>query len=170
MTAQPTPAVSPRSGNWTVLTGRSTARFSVRNFGFNRVPGTIPIRAGSVRMGEQGTAVEAELDLGALDTGNPRRDADLRKPNLLDSQARPVLRFAADRISEQPGGWVVDGMLDVRGTSCPVTLTVERFDSDDATRIRATGVLDRAPLGMRVPRFVIGHYVEITVEAWLASV
>ncbi|WP_410644068.1 hypothetical protein [Amycolatopsis sp. lyj-346] len=35
------------------------------------------------------------------------------------------------------------------------------------TAVRATGTLDRAPLGLRVPRAVIGRYVRIVVEAEL---
>ncbi|AEK39864.1 hypothetical protein [Amycolatopsis mediterranei] len=34
-------------------------------------------------------------------------------------------------------------------------------------RGRATGTLDRAPLGMRAPRPLIGRYVRIVVEAEL---
>ena len=86
----PHTAPALRAGTWTVRSGRTTAAFEVRNFGFNRVRGTIPVRSGSVEVtGGEVTAVRAELDLGALDTGNPKRDADLRKPNLLDSGARP---------------------------------------------------------------------------------
>jgi polyisoprenoid-binding protein YceI len=157
------------TGSWTVRCAHSTARFAVRNFGFNRVTGTIPIRAGSVRRDEHGTAVEAELDLGALDTGNARRDADLRKPHLLDSAARPVLRFTADRVREEADRWILEGALELRGVACPVTLTARVVDDGAAAapHLVATAVFDRVPLGMRVPRFVIGRYLELTVDARL---
>ncbi|MFD4251459.1 YceI family protein [Amycolatopsis thermoflava] len=150
-----------RSGNWTVVAADTTARFTVRDLGFKRVTGTIPVRGGSV----QGTDVRAELDLAGLDTGHPKRDADLRKPGLLDSAARPVLRFrgtAAD-------AGRVDGALELRGTTCPVTLAVHPAPDDrpEAPHLIATGVLDRAPLRMRVPRFVIGRHIEITVDVRL---
>ncbi|RSM46091.1 hypothetical protein DMA12_12480 [Amycolatopsis balhimycina DSM 5908] len=160
----PHPAATLRTGTWTVLSGRTTAAFEVRNFGFNRVRGTIPVRTGVVEVTDgEVTAVRAELDLGTLDTRNERRDADLRKPNLLDSGARPEMTFVAADVQRRGDGWEVTGELWLRGTSCPLTLTVV----PDGTRVRATGTLDRAPLGMRVPRAVIGRYVRIDVEAEL---
>lgn len=161
----PRTAPALRTGTWTVLSGRTTAAFEVRNFGFNRVSGTIPVRAGSVEVtaGEV-TAVRAELDLGGLDTGNPRRDADLRKPNLLDSGARPGMTFASTGVRRHGDGWEVTGELRLRGTSCPLTLTVSR----DGDGVRATGTFDRAPLGMRVPRLMIGRHVRLTVDAGFA--
>ncbi|MDS0139194.1 MULTISPECIES: YceI family protein [unclassified Amycolatopsis] len=161
----PHTAPALRAGTWTVRSGRTTAGFEVRNFGFNRVHGTIPVRTGRVEVRDGAvTAVHAELDLGALDTRNERRDLDLRKPNLLDSAAQPDMTFAATGVRRQDHGWEVTGELRLRGTSCPLTLTVEPVT---ATRVRATGTLDRAPLGLRVPRAVIGRYVRIDVEAEL---
>ncbi|EOD67252.1 YceI family protein [Amycolatopsis vancoresmycina] len=161
----PHTAPALRAGTWTVRSGRTTAAFEVRNVGVNRVRGTIPVRTGGVEVRDGAvTAVHAELDLGALDTRNERRDADLRKPNLLDSAARPAMTFTATGVRRQDDGWAVTGELALRGTSCPLTLTVV---PDGATRVRATGTLDRAPLGLRVPRAVIGRYVRIVVEAEL---
>jgi polyisoprenoid-binding protein YceI len=154
-----------RAGTWTVRSGQTAAAFDVRNFGFNRVPGTIPVRAGTVEVNGAGevTAVRAELDLGALGTGNPKRDADLRKPNLLGSGDRPEMTFEATVVRRHGDGWEVTGELRLRGTSCPLTLIVEPVGEG----VRATGTFDRAPLGMRVPRAVIGRYVRIVVDAGL---
>ncbi|MEU4248180.1 YceI family protein [Amycolatopsis sp. NPDC026612] len=161
----PHTAPALRTGTWTVRSGRTTASFEVRNFGFNRVRGTIGVRAGTVEVhGDEVTAVRAELDLGTLGTRNPRRDADLRKPHLLDSGTRPDLTFVAAEVRRRDDGWEVTGELRLRGTSCPLTLTVEPAGG---TRVRATGTLDRAPLGMRAPRPLIGRYVRIVVEAEL---
>jgi polyisoprenoid-binding protein YceI len=74
------------------------------------------------------------------------------------------MTFTATSVRRQDNGWEVTGELRLRGTSCPLTLTVEPVT---ATRVRATGTLDRTPLGMRVPRAVIGRYVRIDVEAEL---
>lgn len=160
-----TAGVWARSGSWTVLPEQSTASFSVRNLGFNRVTGTIPIRGGSVRRDGDITEVRAELDLNALDTGNARRDSDLRKPQLLDSAARPTLIFRANRVREEQNGWQVEGVLELRGATCPVALHVQ---PKDETRLVATAILDRAPLAIRAPRLMIGRYVDITVDVRLA--
>ncbi|MFG1642136.1 YceI family protein [Amycolatopsis sp. NPDC049252] len=166
---KPPAAPALRTGTWTVLSSRTSAAFEVRNFGFNRVRGTIPVTAGTVEVTGGGvTAVAATLDLGALDTENPRRDADLRKPQLLDSAACPELVFEATGIRRHEG-WEVTGTLKLRGTSCPLTLTVAppTGGGPGGVRVRATGTLDRAPLGVRAPRLMIGRYVRIVVDAWL---
>ncbi len=161
----PHTAPALRAGTWTVRSGRTTAAFEVRNFGVNRVRGTIPVRTGTVEVRDgEVLAVQAELDLGALDTQNARRDADLRKPTLLDSAAQPAMTFTATGARRRDDGWEVTGELRLRGTSCPLTLTVV---PDGGTRVRAAGTLDRAPLGMRAPRPLIGRYVRIVVEAEL---
>ncbi|UOX85961.1 YceI family protein [Amycolatopsis sp. FBCC-B4732] len=96
-------------------------------------------------------------------SASARRDADLRKPHLLDSGAHPELTFTATGVRRDAEGWEVTGELRLRGTSCPLTLAVEA----DGTRVRATGTLDRAPLGVKAPRAMIGRYVAIAVEAEL---
>ncbi|WP_410572237.1 YceI family protein [Amycolatopsis sp. cmx-4-61] len=152
-----------RAGTWTVRSGRTTASFGIRNFGVNRVRGTIPVRTGAVEVRDGAvTAVRAVLDLRGLDTRHERRDADLRKPKLLDSGARPEMTFAADDVRRRDTGWEVPGELRLRGTSCPLTLLVEPVTG---TRVRATARLDRAPLGIRAPRLLVGRYVWIVVEA-----
>ena len=167
----PRTAAPLRTGTWNVLTDRTSAAFEVRNFGFNRVRGSIPVRGGSVQVDARGvvTAVHAELDLAALDTGTPRRDTDLRKPNLLDSAANPVLAFDATDVRSTAEGWSAHGELRLRGTSCPLVLLVARpTDGGETLRVHATATLDRAPLGIKAPRVMIGRYVEIVLDAFLA--
>ncbi|MGH3360655.1 MAG: YceI family protein, partial [Nocardioidaceae bacterium] len=72
-----------RAVRWQVDVEHSSARFSVRNFGFNIVHGTVPITHAYVDVDGRGAVVGsyAELDLSRLSTGNGRRDNDLRKPS-----------------------------------------------------------------------------------------
>ncbi|WP_410579220.1 YceI family protein [Amycolatopsis sp. lyj-108] len=165
-----TAGTSARVGTWTVLAERTSAAFTVRNFGFRVVHGSIPVSLGSVRVSGSGvTAVEAALDLDRIDTGNAKRDADLRKPGLLAIDAHPVLTFAADRIEGGPGEWSVEGTLGARGESCPVTVTATGpEDNGDGTwRVLAGAVFDRRALGVRAPRFLIGAEITIALDVVL---
>ncbi len=166
-----TAGTSLRTGTWAVLADRTSATFTVSNFGFRQVLGSIPVTIGSVQVADGVvTGVEAALDLDGIDTGIPKRDAHLRKPSLLAIDKHPVLTFAADRVDGGPGEWSVKGSLGARGTSCPLTLTASGPDeNDDGTvRIRATGVFDRKDIGVRAPRFMIGRTITITVDAVLS--
>ncbi|AGM07868.1 YceI family protein [Amycolatopsis keratiniphila] len=166
-----TAGTSARVGTWTVLADRTSATFTVRNFGFRVVHGSIPVELGSVRVSADGVvAVEAALDLDKIDTGNAKRDADLRKPGLLAIDAHPVLTFAADRIEEGPDGWLVEGTLGARGESCPLTVTATgpADDGDGTWRVLAGAVFDRRAIGLRAPRFLIGREITIALDVVLA--
>ncbi|MFJ8916480.1 YceI family protein [Amycolatopsis sp. NPDC102389] len=166
-----TAGTSARVGTWTVLADRTSATFTVRNFGFRVVRGSIPVDLGSVRVSSDGViAVEAALDLDKIDTGNAKRDADLRKPGLLAIDAQPVLTFAANRIEGGPGEWTIEGALGARGESCALTVTAAGpEDNGDGTwRVRAGAVFDRRAIGLRAPRFLIGREITIALDVVLS--
>ena len=78
------------AGRWTVDLANSSATFRVRSFG-RTVTGSVPITEGAVEVdGGRPTAITGSLDLSAIDTGNARRDSDLRKPRLLDLDHHPA--------------------------------------------------------------------------------
>ena len=131
------------------------------------VRGWVPITSAAVDVDETGAprSVRAQLDLASIDTGNPRRDRDLRKPKLLDLDQHPRLTFVAGAPIPVDGGWTATGTLTARGTQVPITLRVAVTGSGDDLVVTATGVLDRSTLGMRVPRFVIGLRVRFHVVA-----
>ncbi|TDP92792.1 YceI family protein [Labedaea rhizosphaerae] len=153
-------------GRWTADLARSTATFTVGNLG-KTVTGTVPVLDGTVDVDAQGLpcAVRGTLDLGAVDTGNRRRDKDLRKPKLLDLDQHPVMTFVADEVITGADGWSVTGKLTARGTTIGLTGHVTSSTVDGAVTLTARTSLDRRALGVRAPRFMIGHTVDITVVA-----
>jgi polyisoprenoid-binding protein YceI len=170
MTATTAP-VQLTPGRWTAVAGSTTATFAVGNLG-TTVHGSIGVVSGFLDVGSDGrpVAVHAELDLRTIDTGNRRRDTDLRKARLLDIDAHPAMTFECDDLGPEGAGWRAAGRLRLRGTSCPLTLTGTVEEGDPGTvHLRGTAVLDRTALGIRAPRVMIGREVTITVEAWLTS-
>jgi polyisoprenoid-binding protein YceI len=160
----------PIAGTWTVSDSRTRVTFAVRNLG-RPMQGSVACRWGEVEVDGTGTPrrVTAELDLDSLDTGIAKRDADLRKPWLLDIDRNPAMTWTADRFTlGDDGRWAAGGVLQVRGTSAPLTVIgpVEVLP-DGWIRVRATASLDRTAVGIRAPRFLIGRRVEIDVDAWL---
>ena len=114
------------AGRWTVDVTCSTATFRVGNLG-RTVTGTVPITGGTVDVDADGrpTAIAGSLDLGSIDTGNARRDSDLRKPALLDLDRHPTMTFSADTATAAPEGWSVAGQLTARGTRVALDGDVE---------------------------------------------
>jgi polyisoprenoid-binding protein YceI len=155
-------------GRWTVDPAHSTATFRVRSLG-RTVTGNVPITEGTMDIDESGRprAISGSLDLDAIDTGNPRRDKDLRKPRFLDLDRYPAMTFAADSITASPAGWQVTGTLAVRGTSVRLAGDSAVSPHDESATVTAHTRLDRRALGIRAPAIMIGHAIDITVTAAL---
>jgi len=155
-------------GRWTADPAPSTATFRVRSLG-RTVTGNVPITEGTVDVDESGRprAISGSLDLGSLNTGNPRRDKDLRKPRFLDLDRYPAMTFAADSITASPAGWQVTGTLAVRGTSVRLAGDAAASSHEGSATVTAHTRLDRRALGIRAPGIMIGHAIDITVTATL---
>ena len=154
------------SGRWTVELAHSTATFRVGNLG-RTVTGTVPITEGTVDIDGRGQpfAITGSLDLSAIDTGNARRDSDLRKPRFLDLDRCPAITFTAETITAGPAGWRVTGDLAARGTSARLAGEVEVSGEGRSATVTARTRLDRRALGVRAPRILIGHAIDITITA-----
>ncbi|MGY1744916.1 YceI family protein [Blastococcus sp. SYSU D00695] len=158
------------AGTWVAADCRTRAAFAVRGL-TGTVTGTIALVRGEVRVDASGAprSARAELDLRTVDTGVARRDADLRKPHLLDADRCPAMTWSADRFTrDEDGAWTADGLLALRGTSAPLAVRAVPEPSSGRLLVRATATLDRRTVGIRVPRLVIGREVRIEVEAELA--
>jgi polyisoprenoid-binding protein YceI len=153
-------------GRWVLDVARSTATFRVASLG-RTVAGTVPFIEGTVDTGPDGlpSAITGSLDLGAIDTGNARRDADLRKPRFLDLDAHPTMTFTADTVTASPAGWTVTGRLSARGTSVRLAGDAELSRQDQSATLTGRTRLDRRALGIRAPRIMIGRQIDITVTA-----
>jgi polyisoprenoid-binding protein YceI len=164
------PATRLLAGTWPVSDSRTRVTFAVRNFG-RPVHGSVACRTGEVEVDRTGAPrrVSAELDLDSVATGIARRDADLRKPWLLDTDRHPVMTWTADRFTrDDDGRWTAEGVLQVRGTSAPVTVTGHaELLPGGWVRVRGTAALDRTAVGIRAPRMLIGRRVGIGIDAWL---
>ncbi len=159
------------AGTWTVSDSRTRVTFTVRNLG-RPAHGSVGCRWGEVEVDPTGAPlrVVAELDLDSVDTGIAKRDADLRRSWLLDIDRHPTMTWGAERFTRGGDGrWTAEGDLRVRGTSVPLAVTgAAEVGPDGWVRVRATASLDRAAVGIRAPRFLIGRRVDIDVDAWLS--
>ena len=170
MTA-PVRTLTPTAGTWTVSDSRTRVTFSVRNLGLS-TRGSIACRWGELEVGGDGAPLRlaAELDLATVDTGIAKRDVDLRKPWLLDTDRQPTMTWSADRFTRHDDGrWSAEGVLGLRGTATPLRVTGSPEGMPDGwVRVRATASLDRTAVGIRAPRALIGRRVGVEVEAWLS--
>ena len=133
-------AVALPAGTWTVDTAKSTAAFVAREKFGNVVRGNIPLVDGAVIADQQQVvSVTAALDMSGIETGNARRDKDLRGKRFFHTDVRPTTRFAADVVTTRAEGWLVRGELHVNGRVCP--------SSSTSASIQRPQTFARAPSG-----------------------
>jgi polyisoprenoid-binding protein YceI len=160
---------SVAAGTWTVDLAHTRAAFAARHLFGSTVHGTIAVTAGTVEVGADGRPVRlhATLDPASIDTGNARRDADLRGRRFLAADAYPQMEVAADRIAATARGWHVDAVLCGRGHEAPVRIDATLEGAAPRLHVSGTARLDLRDLGIRVPGFLVRQFVDLSVSAQL---
>ena len=102
-----TTMTSVGAGIWTADLSRTRAAFAARHLFGQTVHGTIAVTGGTLDVGPDGQPgrFQATLDPASIDTGNVRRDADLRGRRFLAVETHPVMEAAADDIDVAADGW-----------------------------------------------------------------
>jgi polyisoprenoid-binding protein YceI len=160
-------ATSVRPGDWAADPAASTLTFAVRNLGLRTVTGQIPLTSAVIHVdrGGQPVCIRAQLDARGIDTGNLRRDKDLRGHRFLATDQWPNITFEADHIQPGETGWTISGILTVKDTRCPVRLQVPSLATPagaDHVDLRATSHMDRRSAGVTAgPAFLIGHHISL---------
>lgn len=166
-----TAMTSVRSGTWTVDLTRTQAAFAARHLFGQTVHGTIAVTTGTVEVGPDGRPqrLHASLAPASIDTGNTRRDADLRGQRFLAAESYPVMEVTASRISATAGGWHADAVLSVHGCEVPLCIAATLDGTADEARLQVNGTarLDLRDAGIRVPGFLVRRFVDLSVSAEL---
>ncbi|WP_194291496.1 YceI family protein [Cumulibacter manganitolerans] len=156
----------PLAGDWQVDPRASEARFAVRDKLVATVHGTIPIADGGATVTDGGSVVGAWVALlvPGIATGNAHRDKDLQKPGLLDGAGHPAIRVEVATAGRTAYGWSGSGVVRARGATAPIVLEATLAEvTGTELRVGVRGRLDRRPLGIRAPYFIIGRHLELDV-------
>jgi polyisoprenoid-binding protein YceI len=124
----------------------------------SKVRGRFGTFSGRIVTGDDvtGSSVTATVESASVDTGNERRDKDLRSAAFLDVVHHPLWTFRSTGVRLDGGGLVVDGDLTVKGVTRPVSLAFEVNgigpDQSGGTRvgISAETTVNRSDFGVTV--------------------
>lgn len=161
----------PTAGWYRLDPSRSSVTFRTRHlFGLGAVTGTMAVTGGEIRVDPAAphASVTATISAASVDTGNRRRDRDVRSAPYLDTEQYPDVSFRAESLSHTDGRWSLAGDLTVRDVTKPVTLVVEaREPADDGFHARATTRLDRYAFAVTAGKGMAARYldIELTVTA-----
>lgn len=166
------------AGVWDIDPDHSDVSFSVPHMMVSKVRGRFGRFSGQIVTGDDvtGSSVTATIEAASVDTGNERRDKDVRSPAFLDVENHPLWTFRSTGVRIDGDGLVLDGDLTIKGVTRSVSLVSEVNgigpDQSGGTRagISASTTIDRNDFGVtiRLPLdgggVVVGEKVQINLE------
>ena len=124
--AVPSPAAT---ATWQIDPAHTAAGFSVRHMMIATVRGQFKGVTGMVLWDDQdinNSTVDVTIDANTVDTGESKRDADLKSANFFDVKNYPTITFKSTKIEKISAGKMkVTGNLTIHGVTKQVVLDVE---------------------------------------------
>ena len=164
--AERTPTV-PKAGRYRLDPTRSSVTFRTRHvFGLAAVTGGMAVTGGDIDVdpATPHASVRVTISAASFDTGNSRRDRDVRSTRFLNTEQYPNISFRADSLTRADDRWSVTGELTVREVTQAVTLAVESVaPAIDGFRARATTRIDRYAFGLTAAKGIAARYLDIDV-------
>lgn len=124
--AVPSPAATT---TWQIDPAHTAAGFSVKHMMIATVRGQFKGVTGTVNWDDQDISksiVDVTIDANTVDTGEPKRDADLKSANFFDVANYPTITFKSTKIERVSAAKMkVAGNLTIHGVTKPVVLDVE---------------------------------------------
>ena len=176
--AVPAPAATT---TWQIDPAHTAAGFSVKHMMIATVRGQFKGITGMVLWDDQDidkSIVDVTIDANTIDTGEPKRDADLKSANFFDVKNYPAITFKSTKIEKISAGKMkVTGNLAIHGVTKQVVLDVEGpsgaiKDPWGKTRValNATTTVNRMDYGVKWNAnldgggVVVGDNVNITID------
>ena len=172
-------ALPAAGADWNVDTSHSSVTFEVKHLAISKVKGAFGEFSGTVT-GEadkpETLAVEVEIQVASVNTGNEKRDDHLRNPDFFDVDKFPTMTFKSTGVKMNGDEGVLTGDLTLHGVTKSIQLELEYAgmitDPWGNTRMgfSAEGEIDRTEFGltwskaMETGGLVVANEVEIELE------
>lgn len=123
-------AAPAQAATYTLDAAHTYPQFEIRHLAFSTLHGQFNQTSGKITMDREKNlgSVEATIQVGSVDTGMPKRDADLVAAPFFDAANHPTMSYKSSKVSYQgKDKATVEGSLTLRGVTKPVTLHVTRI-------------------------------------------
>ncbi|HET8713958.1 MAG TPA: YceI family protein [Gemmatimonadales bacterium] len=176
--AAPSPAPPAPTYKWSADPSHSAVGFRVRHLGIAWVNGTFRKWTAELSYdpaNPENAAVIATIQAASIDTGNERRDNDLRSADYLATDTFPEITFVSREVERAGEGRLrITGDLTMRGVTRPVVLEADvggilATARGRRTAFTATTTIKRQDFGVVFNRIVegaqvVGDDVRITID------
>jgi polyisoprenoid-binding protein YceI len=132
---------------------------------FNKFGGTVTADDDATKM-----AFELSIDVNSIDTGNAKRDSDLKKTDFFSASEFPTITFKSTSVkSAGENKYAVTGDLTMHGQTKPLTITVEKTGQSDTKMFgprigyASTFTVKRSDFGMSAMIPMVGDEITLMV-------
>jgi polyisoprenoid-binding protein YceI len=150
---------SARASTWEIDPAHTSIEFSVRHMMVSTVKGQFEKVKGSLELDDKDvtkSTVEVTIDVGSVNTHEPKRDGHLKSADFFDTAKFPTATFKSTKVQKAGKNKLkVTGELSLHGVTKPVVLEVEgptdAYKTPFGTTVRgvhATAKLDRKDFGI----------------------
>lgn len=156
-------------GVWSLDPDTTMITVSVRNWMFARARLVLDLIEGEVEVDQRGVirGIRVIVASASVDSGNERRDNQLRGAHFLDVAAHPTIFFSGRSTGDR-----IAGELAVKDheAALPLTATEATLTEDGAATFAAHGTVDRRKIGLgSLPGTWIGHQLEVALSGSATS-
>jgi polyisoprenoid-binding protein YceI len=182
---QTEPTTVPAPGTYALDATHSYVGFTARHLMVTKVRGRFPVTEGRlvVDSDSEKSAVEATIDVSAVESGDPKRDEHLRSADFFDSENHRYAHFRSTRVEDAGNGeFTLHGDLTIRDVTRPVVLKGEYLGSQQSpwgdTRVGFTAEteVNRKDWGLEwnvaleKGGLLVGDKVKLVIDAeWIAQ-
>jgi polyisoprenoid-binding protein YceI len=122
-------AIQAQTVSWRIDPQHSSAQFSVKHMMISTVRGQFGGVKGTILYDPKNptaATVEATIDCSTVNTGEPKRDADMKTAQFFDVKNYPVMTFKSTRVEPAGAGKLkVTGNLTINTITRPVVLDLD---------------------------------------------
>ena len=169
---------------WTIDSAHTNLTFSVRHMGLSTVRGQFREVTATCSTTDDGAlaSVSAEITVSSLDTRVTARDDHLRSSDFFDVERFPTATFRSSAIHAHGEELTVDGTLELRGVSKPLSLTARVHGpivdpwGKRRLAIEASGTIDRRDFDLtwnqtlETGGLLVSHRVQLQIEGQAVAV
>ena len=157
---------TPASGVYTVDPSRSSITFTTKHmFGLGTVVGAFAIKTAQIAVEGEDAKVEAVIDARSVKTDQQRRDDHVRSKTFLHTDQHPTLDFVSDSVRRTEDGWLVGGVLTVRGKGNRTEFLVhDVVERGGVLTAKATASIDRYAHGVAAMKGMAGRRLDLVFD------
>ena len=149
----------------TIDSEKSTVSFSIKKLLLLTIKGQFSSLSGTIVFDEnhpENSSFDVRVGSATVNTQNEKRDEHLRTADFFDVQNHPTIAFRSSSVSQEGGGYLAQGQLQLLGQSQALSIPFTYQDG----RFEGTFELRRSDygLGRKFPTLVVGDAVRVNIH------